>query len=93
MDLLWAYMPGLRPLFGCVTRFHLTIYDLDHKVNAQCCQKQSHRSVTSVSVSLFVCLFASRAFKYTSSPGVAALTHQLSTSPINFCDIPPVCAI
>ncbi|KAG1869363.1 hypothetical protein DFJ58DRAFT_765584 [Suillus subalutaceus] len=27
MDLLWATMPGLRPLFGCVTRLHPVIYD------------------------------------------------------------------
>jgi hypothetical protein len=74
MDLLWAYMPGLRSLFGCVMRFHLTIYDPNRKVSAEYCQKQAHRSVTSVSV-FFVYLFTSRASKYTSSPGVVALAH------------------
>lgn len=54
MDLLWAYMPGLRPLFGCVTRLHAMIYDPKSKVSAEFCQKQAHRSVSV----LFVCRFA-----------------------------------
>ncbi|KAG1760982.1 hypothetical protein EDD22DRAFT_45623 [Suillus occidentalis] len=37
MDLLWAYMPGLRPLFGCVTRLHPMIYDPKSKYSwSQC---------------------------------------------------------
>ncbi|KAG2029867.1 hypothetical protein BDR03DRAFT_261822 [Suillus americanus] len=31
MDLLWANMPGLRPLFGCVTRLHPVVYDPNTK--------------------------------------------------------------
>ncbi|KAG1733792.1 hypothetical protein EDB19DRAFT_2026649 [Suillus lakei] len=31
MDLLWANMPGLRPLLGCVTRLHSMIYDPETK--------------------------------------------------------------
>ncbi|KAG2063670.1 hypothetical protein BDR04DRAFT_1111261 [Suillus decipiens] len=31
MDLLWANLPGLRPLLGCVTRLHSVIYDPESK--------------------------------------------------------------
>ncbi|KAG2125452.1 hypothetical protein DEU56DRAFT_825168 [Suillus clintonianus] len=37
MDLLWANMPGLRPLLGCVTRLHSMIYDPETKYSwSQC---------------------------------------------------------
>jgi hypothetical protein len=68
MDLLWADMPGLRPLLGCVTRLNPMIYDPKSKVSAEYCL-------------IVLCLFCSFVGSLIeppnihSTPGLNTLTH------------------